>query len=340
MVSGPARPYMETRKVQVTGGSTYTVSLPKSWATANGISGGSVVEFHPEDGSLLLTPRREDEKVEGTLEITGLQGDELTRAVMTMYVSGFDIITLETARVTAKQRRTIRNAAQGLVGLEVISETSERVQLQDLLDSSELSIHNAITRMRLVATTMLGDAVTALVDNDEDLSEDVVQRDDDVDRLYSMVSRVFRSILRDPRAAAEIGLDRETAFDYHSSARQLERVADHATKIARISQELDEVAEAAVDDLNDLLDAAVSVLEGSLDALLEDDSDRATRMANEARERVESVDDLVREVDTHIRELDPQQAQLLGLVVDSLSRSADYGGNIAETALQKAAPKP
>ncbi|WP_435197019.1 PhoU domain-containing protein [Natronomonas sp. EA1] len=331
---------METRKVQVTGGSTYTVSLPKSWATANGISGGSVVEFHPEDGSLLLTPRREDEKVEGTLEITGLQGDELTRAVMTMYVSGFDIITLETARVTAKQRRTIRNAAQGLVGLEVISETSERVQLQDLLDSSELSIHNAITRMRLVATTMLGDAVTALVDNDEDLSEDVVQRDDDVDRLYSMVSRVFRSILRDPRAAAEIGLDRETAFDYHSSARQLERVADHATKIARISQELDEVAEAAVDDLNDLLDAAVSVLEGSLDALLEDDSDRATRMANEARERVESVDDLVREVDTHIRELDPQQAQLLGLVVDSLSRSADYGGNIAETALQKAAPKP
>jgi len=30
----------------------------------------------------------------------------------------------------------------------------------------------------------------------------------------------------------------------------------------------------------------------------------------------------------------------LGLVVDSLSRTADYGGNIAETALQKAAPRP
>ena len=41
-----------------------------------------------------------------------------------------------------------------------------------------------------------------------------------------------------------------------------------------------------------------------------------------------------------LRDLEPVQAQSLGLIVDSLSRSADYGGNIAETALQKAAPRP
>jgi len=110
---------METRKVQVTGGSTYTVSLPKGWATDNGVSGGSVVEFHPEADTLLLTPQSEEEKTEGELDITGLEGDELMRAVVTMYVSGFDIVTLETAQVTAAQRRTIREATQGLVGLEV-----------------------------------------------------------------------------------------------------------------------------------------------------------------------------------------------------------------------------
>ena len=148
---------METRKVQVTGGSTYTVSLPKQWAKSNGISGGSIVEFYPEEDSLLLTPRQNEEKVEGTLDIGELEGEELTRTVVTMYVSGFDVITLETARVSAAQRRTIREATQGLVGLEVIGETSEHVQLQDLLDSSELSMHNAITRMRLVSSTMLSD---------------------------------------------------------------------------------------------------------------------------------------------------------------------------------------
>ncbi len=331
---------METRKVQVTGGSTYTVSLPKTWATDNGVSGGSVVEFHPEDDALLLTPQREEEKSEGALDITGLEGEQLTRAVITMYVSGFDIITLETARVTAAQRRNIREAAQGLVGLEVIGETSERVQLQDLLDSSELSIHNAITRMRLVATTMLGDAVTALIEDDDDLAMDVVQRDDDVDRLWAMVSRVFRSVLRDPRAATEIGLDRETCFDYHSSARQLERVADHATKIANHSRDLGTVPDEAADALQELYEEAIETVDMAMDALLEADSEAATKLANSAREHVASVDSHARDVDATVRNFDPQQAQLLGLVVDSLTRSADYGGNIAETALQKAAPRP
>jgi phosphate uptake regulator len=331
---------METRKVQVTGGSTYTVSLPKTWATENGVSGGSVVEFYPEDDALLLTPRREDEKTEGTLDITTLEGEELTRAVITMYVSGFDVITLETARVTADQRRTIREAAQGLVGLEVIGETSERVRLQDLLDSSELSLHSAITRMRLVATTMLGDAVTALVDDDDDLATDVVQRDDDVDRLWAMVSRVFRSVLRDPGAAAEIGQNRESCFDYHSSARQLERIADHSAKIAHHSLELERIPDDAAEALHDLQAVAEEVIDMAMDALLEEDTEKATRLANDARQRVEVADERAREVDALIRDLDPQQAQLLGLVVDSLNRSADYGGNIAETALQKAAPKP
>ena len=331
---------METRKVQVTGGSTYTVSLPKEWATENDVSGGSVVEFHPEDETLLLMPRRDEEKVEGALDITGLDGDELMRAVVAMYVSGFDIITLETAQVTAAQRRTIRDATQGLVGLEVIGETSGRVRLQDLLDSSELSIHNAITRMQLVATTMLADAVTALIEDDDSLAADVVQRDDDVDRLWSMVSRVFRSVLRDPSAAAAVGLDRETCFDYHSSARQLERIGDHAAKIATHAGTLGMPPEDASEALAELLEGSTEIIEMSMDALLEDDPDRATKLANDARQRVAHIDELARAADDTIRTLDPQQAQLLGLTVDSLSRSADYGGNIAETALQKAAPKP
>jgi phosphate uptake regulator len=332
---------METRKVQVTGGSTYTVSLPKDWATENGVSAGSVVEFHSEDDVLLLSPQREEDREEGSIDIDGLDGDQLTRAVMTMYVSGFDVIRFEATRVTASQRRTIREAAQGLVGLEVIEETGDRVVLQDLLDSSELSVHNAITRMRLVALTMLSDAVTALVENDAELAHDVMERDDDVDRLYYMVSRVFRTVLRNPAQATEIGFPRETAFDYQSSARQLERVADHATKISGIALTLDAVDEAVADALLDLKDASVTVPETAMDALLTDDPDEAVELASEARADLPDIDQRARDVDDAIRSLDdPELAQSLGLVVDSLSRTADYGGNIAESALQKAAPSP
>jgi len=331
---------METRKVQVTGGSTYTVSLPKSWATAHGIEAGSEVEFYPEEGSLFLTPRTEESSREGTFDVTGLSGAELTRAVVTMYVSGFDVITLETTRIDAAQRRTIRKAAQGLVGLEVIEETADRVSLQDLLDSSELSIHNAVTRMRLVALTMLSDAVTALRETDADLAADVAERDDDVDRLWYMTARVFRSALRNPHAATEIDLPRETCFEYHSSARQLERVADHATKIAAVARAVESVPEDVADALAAFHTASAGIVETAMDAFLAEDSDDAVRLANEALSGIERIDEHARETEVLFRDLDPKRAQEFGLVVDSLSRTADYGGNIAERAMQKAAPQP
>lgn len=331
---------METRKVQVTGGSTYTVSLPKEWATANDVSSGSTVEFHAEDDILLLRPRREEERTRGDLDVGRLEGSELRRAVMTMYVNGFDVITLTTDRMTADQRRTIRDATQALVGLEVIEERPNEIVLQDLLDSSELSLENAVTRMQLVALTMLEDAVEALVTDDDELAHDVIERDDDVDRLWYMTSRVFRTVLRNPTAATDVGFPRETVYDLQSSARQLERIADHADKIAELSLEVDEIPDEAADSLRALQTEAARIAEVAMEALLTDDGSEAVDLATEARMHIDVVDERARAVDAEIHEFESQLAQVLGLVVDSLSRTADYGTNIAESALQKAAPRP
>jgi phosphate uptake regulator len=332
---------METRKVQVTGGSTYTVSIPKTWANDNDVSAGSTVEFYPEGDSLFMTPVGGDDQTEGTLDITNLEDTQLVRAVMTMYVSGFDVIVLESGRITNDQRGMIREATQSLVGLEVLEETKDEIVIRDLLDSSELSIHNAVTRMRLIAASMLEDALLALRDLDRDLAHDVIQRDDDVDRLWMVVSRIFRATLRTPKASEELGLPREVCFDYHSSARQLERIGDHATKIAHLTLEIDqEVPEDVLVAIEELHEEVVSVIDGGMDALFTDDNEEATRLANDVREQVREIDQTARGIDELLRELDPAHAQLVGLIVDSVSRTADYGGNIAETALQKAAPSP
>ena len=332
---------MERRKVQLTGGSTYTVSIPKDWARNHDISAGEEVVFHPDNGSLLVTPAAAGEQTRGVLDVEDRTGDALTRAVMTMYVSGFDVIELTGTSITPGQRRVIREATQGLVGLEVLEETPDRVVIQDLLDSAELSVHSAVERMHLIARSMLEDAVAALVDYDPDLAREVADRDDDVDRLFNVVSRIFRGTLRSPTMAREIGLSRENCFDYHSSARQLERVADHAAKIGQVTLELDAtVPEGIAESLESLLEEALSVIETAFEALFAEEPDAATDLANEARSQVEAFDDRTRLIDDQLRDLDPSRARHLGLIVDSLSRSADYGGNIAETALQKAAPAP
>ncbi|QSX00308.1 phosphate uptake regulator PhoU [Haloterrigena alkaliphila] len=331
---------METRKVQVTGGSTYTVSLPKGWATENGVSSGSTVEIYSEDDTLLVTPQSETDRQEGSLDVSSLADEQLVRAVLTMYVSGFDVIRLEASRITTDQRRAIRSAVQGLVGVEVVEEGAESVVIQDLLDSSELSIVNAVTRMRLIATSMLEDAVTALVENDDDIAQDVIERDDDVDRLFLVVSRIFRATLRSPRAAEGLGVSREDCFDFHSSARQLERVADHAVKISQLAGKLEAIPDDVAGALLEVHADVATILEQSMDALFAEDPDEATDLGHAALEAVLEIDEHTRTIDDMLRDLEPVQAQSLGLIVDSLSRSADYGGNIAETALQKAAPRP
>ncbi|MFB6162101.1 MAG: PhoU domain-containing protein [Halococcoides sp.] len=333
---------METRKVQLTGGSTYTVSLPKEWATANDVEAGSEIQFHPEDERLVLSPRDSEEQSTGSFDVGSRDGAaELTRVVITMYVSGFDQICLTGDRLTADQRQVIRRTSQDLVGLEIIEETQDRIVLQDLFDSSELEIENSLERMRLLALTMVGDAVTALVDGDGDLAADVIDRDDDIDRLWFMVSRIFRTVLRNPAAATVVDLDRETVFDYQSGARQLERVADHATKIAGVASEVETVPDPIVEDLEALESEATDLCETAVDALLESEVETATREAESVLERLPAVTDQARAVSNAVVEIeDSQRAQRLGLVVDSLSRTADYGGNVAESAFLRSTPRP
>ncbi len=331
---------METRKVQVTGGSTYTVSLPKPWATENNVSSGTTVEIYTQDDTLIVTPQREANHEEGTLDIGALEPEQLIQSILTMYVSGFDIIQLEANRITTEQRRAIRTAIQGLIGVEIVDEQSDTVVIQDLLDSSELSIVNAVTRMRLIAMSMLEDAVTALIEDDDDLADDVSARDDDVDRLFLVVSRIFRATLRSPHAIEDLGVSRQDCFDIHSSARQLERVADHAVKISQLTLKLGSVPDDVAEALCELHTDAATILDKSMDALFAEDSAEATDLAHDAIDSVRAIDEHTRRIDDMLRELDSVQAQSLGLILDSLSRSADYGGNIAETALQKAAPRP
>jgi len=77
-----------------------------------------------------------------------------------------------------------------------------------------------------------------------------------------------------------------------------------------------------------------------MDALFADDSEEATRLANEARTGVRAIDERVRAIDELLRDLIPPARNCSGWSSTPVLRSADYGGNVAETALQKAAPTP
>lgn len=327
---------MEIRRVQITGGATFMVTLPKDWAEAHKLHAGAEVELHPHAPDLLiLRPHRDSQPTRGVLPLDAKTGDALMRAFISMYVAGFDIIEVRGERITPDQRQTIRKVTQALIGPEIMEESRDSIVIHNLLNLAELSAPKTLDRIFLMVHDMFGDAVRAVADHDAELAHDIVARDEDVDRLYLMLYRQFRIVLCDLLAEEALGVSRIKLFDTHTVARQLERVADHAVKIARVTTSLSrQPPQKVADALRRSGDQVTALLRESVDAFRGENPDLASRVIDSA---LGLEDRLMRAVKL-LWDLDPHGAQLIGIAFDSIRRVRDYSINIAETALNTAVP--
>ncbi|MFW6049504.1 MAG: hypothetical protein ACOC88_04940, partial [Candidatus Bipolaricaulota bacterium] len=143
--------------------------------------------------------------------------------------------------------------------------------------------------------------------------------------LYTIVERSGKEV------------NRARYFDYQTAAKQLERIADHASKIAKISPSLNEkISEPIAKEINETAEQALNIVDMAVEALIE----RDIEIANTALGEGENIESSLLSLDKSIRELDPQTAQLLGIVSDSIDRVKEYGNNIAETALNSSCSLP
>jgi phosphate transport system protein len=102
-----------------------------------------------------------------------------------------------------------------------ISETTEY-----LLQEPPLKPLIDVPRMAEIASKMLKDALDSFVNRDENLARSVLVRDDQVDDLKDQVFRELLTYMISDPATIKRGLDLILI------ARNLERIADHATNIA------------------------------------------------------------------------------------------------------------
>src|SRR5271157_2128878 len=104
---------MEFRRVQVTGGNSFVVSLPKTWVKDVGLKPKDAVAIIVQpDSSLLIIPRRElreAEKTEASIEVTaGLDKDAVLRHFISYYLAGYDIIRINLGKSDVSFRMSIR----------------------------------------------------------------------------------------------------------------------------------------------------------------------------------------------------------------------------------------
>ena len=326
----------ETRKVQVTGGTTLIVSLPKTWANKVNLKGGDQVSLvQQSDGSLCVRTRNVTEaNLSKSIFIEGKDGDILVRELIGAYIAGYNSIELRAEKILARQRDTVRNTVNMLIGPEIIEETSDKIMLQDVLNPAELSVRKSIKRMFMITSSMQENAITALREKDFDLAKDVGARDSEVDKLFLLVSKQFRMVMRDISLADRFDMSMEEHLDLRLCASPLERIGDHAAKMSAMVEQIGykPVPENIVDDIAEVNRLSMKIVSDAIDALFKKNLDMAHEtfaMKKEATEKLQKIDE-------SLLGMNSETSMPLGIIIDSIDRTCDYGCNIAEIAINSA----
>ena len=231
---------METRKVQVTGKSTYIVTLPKKWAKKSKLDGGETVSMsYLDDGSLVITPPGW-KHVERHLKVS-YDGNvkRLKREIVGIYIlDEYTSIEITGKNIEKDMKKEIRHLCKSLIGFEMVEDIGDKVIINDFLDKDELTIARALKRMSSIVYLMMDELAIAMQEQNNDLFSDVVARDDEVDRMYLLISKQYISRLHLHQPSKNDKLSLIESFYYRLAAEDVERIADHVTKIAAICKDL------------------------------------------------------------------------------------------------------
>lgn len=322
----------EIRKVQITGKSTYVVSLPKKWAVSTGITAGSLVHMHPqEDGTLLLTSNG-GFAAQGpkTLTIDGRVGEPLIRDIIATYVAGYRVIELKAKNITHEQKKDITAIVKKLIGIEIIDETHERIVIQDISNPGDMPIDMSFRRMHIKVQWMLDNTIKAMNTKDVSLASEVVRQDDEIDRLHLLISKQFMDILLHLRISEKSELGLIGAFYYRLASDQLERMSDHAGKIAGIILESGEkIPQGMLDEIVKICTISHKLVNDSVVSFTKCNVELANRVIEEHKK----IGEYLHIVRNQATTLSPDAVMSLGLIADSVKRIGDYAANIAELAI-------
>jgi len=195
--------------------------------------------------------------------------------VLAQYLAGYDVIKIRFPPTAKPDLRTyLRESARRMfVGSEIIEESKDELIVQCLSSYGDLPAPKVISRMSLIAKLMLRDAVDSLKGRDPALAEEIIRRDEEVDRFYLFIIRQLTMAVLNRSLILEIGLaDPRDCLVYRVVSKSLERIADHATTIAKMFASIESpLPPRLIDEISKASNITINVLEDALKALAKSD---------------------------------------------------------------------
>lgn len=327
---------MEIRRVQMTGGSSYVITLPKEWVKSSNIKKNDPLGLLIQsDGTLLITTKMTQDQAERVKEFNVSDVTNQTyllRRLIGAYISGYNCIKIKSSkRMPPDIRVIVRRFTQTTIGQEVVEETDTSIILKDLLNPTEMPFDKTIKRMHIIVKSMHEDAMHALENSDRKLAEDVVSRDNDVDRLHWLVARQHNIILRNVSLAEKMNVTTEISSTFALISRIIERIGDHEVRIAQnILKLVDNKANQEIfDHIHSASDLALDIFNKSVGSFYKKD----IKASNENIESVKRLEVLCEKINTLALQQKGVTAISVGYIVESIRRIGEYAEDISETAI-------
>lgn len=335
----------EIRRVQVTGGSTFIISLPKKWVKSIGLKPGSPVVINSlKDGSLILKPYRE----EGVATVTRAElhakreenFSKIIREFISRYLVGYDIIAIYFDKGMGSQKEALKKVIrEKLIGVELLEESSQHLLVQCLVRYDELPLMKALERMSIITSFMIEDAIRSFIELDKDLAKEVVKRDDEVDRFYLFSVRQLKHVIKNITDLYKIGLKTpRDCLGFRIIIKSVERIADHAARIAQVGMKLNKkLSKEISDEIDNFAKRVENVFKESIDSLLSLDEEEAHEVIDLSEELIKVEEELTSKI---ILNEETYTVMVTKLVLDSLKRIAEYSADIAEITINLSVEQP
>ncbi len=326
---------METRKVQVTGKSTYVVSLPKKWVNSIQIKNGDSIAMIPlPDGTMLINPKLKKSEKELSKKIVQVESgdtEQLFRKFIGAYLAGYNVIEFRTNGNEGREvRQEIHDLSHRVIGPQLIEETPNSMTMRDLLDSSDFSLLKGVKRMYMITRDMHMGAINLLRVPNLEMAEEIRMRDQEVDKLYWMIAKQYNLIIKDVFFADKMAMQPLEAQGFLLVARTLERIADHSSRLAINATQVSE-KEPMVQKILSMDADVVKLLDDAMNAFYINKFDNADEVVNRSKLMIHKIENLTHDVLGMKGEA--SNIVPLAYIVDSLERTRAYASDIAETAI-------
>ena len=330
----------QTRRMQLSGGSTYIISLPKNWIEELKIKvGENITIVKNSNQSLTLFPKNENSsKIKETAIITTSQkesGESIKRKIIAAYLSGYNTIQIRSKgiRITAEHSRSVRALVRtSMIGTEIVESSSESITVQILTRLPELSFETALKRMYLMANNMVGESIESLEETDTIHADEVVNMDDEVDRFGLYMRRNLALAIENENILQDMGLRKPSdCLGYRAIISRIERIADHACLIAKRTKFIEgEISREIMNKIKNLSNHSLEVFEESILAVQEHDFEKGEKVA----EKVKKIIEEEKKIMSQVSESD-KNSTIIRFALEDLRRISEYSSDIAEVAIDE-----